>query len=182
MRNVCLLIAAVLALSGCQTAEYRGNNFQYAVFQSACIAHIGNGAAMTDAVAKALPFYTTDIVPNWREEVLRGSTKIKARWYWIPDRGDFQHAQDGSYCRIGQFKDDPQQVLETLVGKGNFRVLDNHVASKDSRRAILQLTDRDGVIVLSQSRYSSFLYVMTPDLYIRQKRYNDPDLPSSSGT
>ncbi len=182
MRGACCLVLAVLMLTGCQSTGHQRGNFQYIAFEQACITYIGDGVGMADAVRKALPFYTPDIVPEWRDHTMRGPTTIKTRWYTIPHRGDLVHAEDGSYCRIGQFREDAMQVMETVANNDSYEIIENQTSPNGYRRMILRLTEKDGVIVLTEGSHANFLHVMTSELYMRQKLYNDPDIPIQSVT
>ncbi|MCC9624632.1 hypothetical protein LPB41_23360 [Thalassospira sp. MA62] len=151
-------------------------------FEQVCVAHIGDGPAMADAVRDVLPFYNDDNRPVVRNHVMRGPTVVKTRWYSLPGSGDLLVAEDGRYCRIGQFRDDAMTVLEAAAGASNLEILKDTESTAGYRRSVVRLEDGSAIVNLIEGSGANFLHMMTPDLYMRQKQYNDPDLASSSGT
>ncbi|MEQ8287712.1 hypothetical protein [Thalassospira sp.] len=166
----------ILVLTSCQTTQYRGQNLLYYAFEQVCVAHIGDGPAMAAAVKKVLPFYTDDIKPALRDHVMRGPTVVKTRWYSLPGYGDLVVAEDGRYCRIGQFRDDAMAVLAGITGANNLETLKDGQSPNGYRRSVVRLTDSGAIVSLTEGSHANFLHMMTPDLYMAQRTHDDPTL------
>ncbi len=85
-------------------------------------------------------------------------------------------ADDGSYCRVGQFQDDPITVLVNTREFEEVETLKNKRLPNGYQNALLRFLPSGAIVDVSEGSHANFLHVMTPDLYLRQRSYDDPAL------
>ncbi len=166
-----LLLVVFTGLSGCQTS-----NPLYQTLKDVCVAHIGDEAGMKLAIAKASQLGSPEVTSRAYKHVMRGPTVLEARWYSFAGFGDLVVADDGSYCRIGQFQDDPITVLVNTREFEEVETLKNKRLPNGYQNALLRLLPSGAIVDVSEGSHANFLHVMTPGLYLRQRSYDDPAL------
>jgi len=163
-------------LVGLTIYDSRASKSVYQIFQQVCLDAIGDGEEMEDAVSAVLWRYKMYDRPPLTRHVMRGPVILQTRDYRIPSGGRLKTSEDGSYCQIFVGGKEAMDIVDAVVSADDTLFLRDEKNINGHRRAILRIKDSSAIINLVEGSHADFLHIMTPELYMRQRAYDDPEV------
>ncbi|MBP3127307.1 hypothetical protein [Thalassospira sp. ER-Se-21-Dark] len=175
-RTIVIWIVFGIILVGLTIYDSRRSKSVHQIFQHVCLDAIGDGKEMEKAVSTVLWKYKLLQDPPLREHVIRGPVILQTRYYGIPSGGRLMTSQDGSYCQIFVGEDEGMDVLEGVANFDEMEFLRDNVNANGFRRAVIRMKESGAIVNLVEGSAADFLHIMTPELYMRQRAFDDPEV------